>query len=98
MLRTLIKTQEQVKNNDLLHSVVGSYDHCNIVDIVTNKTIFTAPANMFEVKFMEFKITFVGSTGLNEDISIKARSFADAEKWFIKYKSLEDIVNIKKTK
>ena len=49
----LIKTLKQVKNNDLLHSVVGSYDHCNIVDIVTNKTILTTPANRFEVKFMD---------------------------------------------
>lgn len=47
---------------------------------------------------MEFKITFVGSTGLNEKIRIKARSFGDAEKWFIKYKSLEDIVKIERTK
>ncbi len=44
--------EKQVENNDLLHSVVGSYDHCNIVDVVTNKTILSTPANRFEVKFM----------------------------------------------
>ena len=44
---------EQVKNNDLLHSVVGSYDHCNIVDVATSKIILTTPANRFEVKFID---------------------------------------------
>ena len=47
------RIDEIVKNNDSLHSVVGSYDHCNIVDLATNKTILTIPANRFEVKFMD---------------------------------------------
>lgn len=47
---------------------------------------------------MEFKITFVGNTGLKEEIRIKAISFSDAEKWFIKYKPSDDIIKIEKTK
>lgn len=36
-----------------IDSVVGSYDHCNIVDLTSNKTILTTPANRFEVKFID---------------------------------------------
>ena len=51
--KELIAEYKAIKQALSLHNVVGSYDHCNIVDVVTNKTIFTAPANRFEVNFMD---------------------------------------------
>ena len=51
VLAYITELETAVKNCSI-PDVVGSYDHCNIVDLASNKTILTTPANRFELKFM----------------------------------------------